>query len=342
MAKLPTDHPIVELIYKWHKSNNGEWRRKHLGGSMIGEECSRKLWYSFRWTLAPNFPGRILRLFETGQLEEQRFVAELNGIGCTVWEEDPDTNRQFTISACGGHFGGSLDGVAMDVPGSKKPHVVEMKTHSAKSFKELKAKKVESSKPMHYAQMQVYGSEMGLERFLYLAKNKDTDELYAERGHIKPSIGQALIQKASRIIFSDEPLERISEDPAFFKCKFCDYSDVCHGTKAPEVNCRTCAFVTPKDDGSWYCERHQTELTTGDQREACVDHLFNPSTINLKVKEYDPEAHTMTYENGLVNCAADSDKGIPSVQISAVDDVTALDGNVSAIVGRFDGEVISD
>lgn len=339
MAKLPTTHPIVEAIYQWHESNQGDWRRKHLGGSMLGEECLRKLWYSFRWTLPPAFGGRMLRLFETGQLEEGRFVAELRGIGCKVWEVDPETGRQITIKMAGGHAGGSLDAIAVDVPGSKNPHVVEMKTHNSKSFKELQAKGVEASKPMHYAQMQIYGYKTDVPRFLYMAKNKDTDELYVERGHIKKTEGKALEAKAERIVFSEEPLDRISSDPAFFKCKFCDYSDVCHGHKAPTVSCRSCAFVTPCQDGTWFCERHKTDLTTDDQKDACPDHLFNPSMLNLEVKQYDPETHTIEYTSGLINAAEDSKAGIGSRQISVANDVRGLDLNALEILNRFDGEV---
>jgi len=339
MAQLPTNHPIVDAIYQWHEQQQGDWRRPHLGGSMLGDECDRKLWYSFRWTLPPSFNGRMLRLFETGQLEEERIVRELRGIGMTVWEVDPDTGKQVRISMAGGHAGGSLDGIGMDVPGSGKAHVLEFKTHNSKSFKELQKKGVEEAKPMHYAQMQIYGYKMELERFLYVAKNKDTDELYVERGHIKRSAGAALEARAEKIVFSDEPLERIATDPSFFKCKFCDYSPVCHGNKAPAVSCRTCAFSTPRPDGTWYCERHSTDLTTDDQKDACPDHLFNPSMLNLEVKQYDPEAHTMEYTSGLINAAEDSREGIGSRQISAAEDVRALDLNCLEILNRFDGEV---
>jgi hypothetical protein len=35
--------------------------------------------------------------------------------------------------------------------------------------------------------------------------------------------------------------ERISEDPAWFECRFCDHHDLCHGDAAAEVTCgRAC------------------------------------------------------------------------------------------------------
>lgn len=58
-------------------------------------------------------------------------------------EVDPETGRQFRVEAHGGHFGGSLDAVALGpLEAPKTWHVVEFKTHSAKSFAELVAKGV--------------------------------------------------------------------------------------------------------------------------------------------------------------------------------------------------------
>lgn len=56
-------------------------------------------------------------------------------------EVDPETGRQFRVEAHGGHFGGSLDAVALGLLEAPKTcHVVEFKTHSAKSFAELVVK----------------------------------------------------------------------------------------------------------------------------------------------------------------------------------------------------------
>jgi hypothetical protein len=72
MAKLPeslTTPPTVSAIYERYEARSGEWRREHLGGSQIGRECDRALWYGFRWATAPDFDGRLLRLFDTGHRE---------------------------------------------------------------------------------------------------------------------------------------------------------------------------------------------------------------------------------------------------------------------------------
>ena len=58
-------------IYKWYASKP-QSHREHLGASLIGAECDRYLWQSFRWVALPQFEGRILRLFDTGTREEAR------------------------------------------------------------------------------------------------------------------------------------------------------------------------------------------------------------------------------------------------------------------------------
>ena len=122
MAKLPEPpSPTREAIFAAYEADRDAGFRPHLGASQVGKSCERALWYDFRWTTPARFPGRILRLFETGQLEEARIVRNLRRIGATVLEVDPETGRQWRVEAHGGHFGGSLDAVALNlqVPQSK-------------------------------------------------------------------------------------------------------------------------------------------------------------------------------------------------------------------------------
>jgi hypothetical protein len=142
MAELPiVVSPTREAIFAAYEADARTGFRAHLGASLIGKSCERALWYDFRWTTTVFHPGRVLRLFETGQLEEARIVRNLRRIGATVLEVDPETGRQWRVEAHGGHFGGSLDAVALNLPEAPKTwHVVEFKTHASKSFVELVAK----------------------------------------------------------------------------------------------------------------------------------------------------------------------------------------------------------
>ena len=223
--------------------------------------------------------GAILRLFETGQLEEARLVRDLRATGATVLEVDPETGRQFRVDAHGGHFGGSLDAVAIGLLEAPKTwHVIEFKTHSAKSFRELVDKGVAQAKPQHWAQMQVYMHLTGLTRAMYVAVCKDTDALHIERIPADPAQGQRLLEKARRIIDAQHPPERISADPAWFECRMCPHHGHCHGEEAAAVTCRSCLHSTPVE-GGWHCARLDRALDAADQRRACPRHLFIPDLV---------------------------------------------------------------
>jgi hypothetical protein len=145
-------------------------------------------------------------MFDTGKREETRLLEELRGIGAQVWDTDPETGDQWRVVACNGHFGGSLDGVAKGLPEAPKtPAVLEFKTHNAKSFADLLAKKVHISKPQHYAQMQIYMGLMELERALYIAVNKDNDDVYVEWVYFEKDYFGKLIEHAQGLIDMTTP-----------------------------------------------------------------------------------------------------------------------------------------
>jgi hypothetical protein len=284
MVKIPPMFmATVEAIYSAYEDGRNEGFREHLGASLIGKPCERALWYDFRWVTAAQHSGRIMRLFQTGHLEEERLVRDLRASGATVLEVDPETGRQFKVEALSGHFGGSLDGLAVGLRESPRTwHVLEFKTHSAKSYAQLVAKGVTASKPQHAAQMQIYMHLMGLTRAFYLAVCKDTDALHAERVEADPAEAGRLLAKASRIIDAARPPSRISEDPAWFECRMCSHRAVCHEGAMAAVNCRTCLHSTPVE-GGWHCARHDRMRDYGQQLNGCRDHLFIPDLVNGEV-----------------------------------------------------------
>lgn len=298
MAELPEPmHSIENLIYAAYERAADNQDRPHLGASLIGRPCDRALWYLFRWAAPRVFEGRMLRLFETGQLEEARFVANLRAIGCEVHETDP-TGAQWRVSDIGAHFGGSMDAAATHVPGfGKQWCVVEMKTHNEKSFNDLKKHGVRESKPEHYAQMVTYMGETGMERALYLAKNKNDDELYSEKVEFDPVEFARIRARAERIITATEPLARLSNDPSWWQCKMCDYHAICHGEALPKVNCRTCAHSTPELDGDarWSCAHHMADIPLDAQRTGCGDHRYIPVFFQRFAEQTDVRGTDVVY-----------------------------------------------
>ena len=168
----------IRKIFEHYQAKRKNEHRRHLGGSQIGYECKRALWYQFRWAWSPKFEGRQLRLFETGDREEDRIRANLRAVGVTVWDRDPETGRQVSFTEHGGHFALSLDGVGEGFEESSEPHVLEFKTMNDKNFRAMQAKGVKESKPIYWAQMQVGMHLAGLDRAYFIAVNKNTDAIY--------------------------------------------------------------------------------------------------------------------------------------------------------------------
>jgi hypothetical protein len=280
--------PTIDAVYRSYVEARKEEHRAHLGASVIGEECHRKLWYLFHWCgdpTAPGFDGRMLRLFDYGWRAEERFVAELRAAGVRVLDVDPATGKQWTFSALGGHFGCSLDGAGVGF--LERPthwHVVEFKTSNDKNFRRLASNGVQKAQPKHYAQMQIGMEFSGMDRAFYLAENKNDSSLYSERVRHDPAEAQRLLDVAEKVIFSEEPLAGVSDDPSYYQCKWCDFANVCHRSIAPEVSCRNCAHATAERDGTWSCARHDRALSVADQRAACDDHLYHPSIVGQPVE----------------------------------------------------------
>lgn len=309
-------------IDEWCRVTYDDGHRKHLGASLIGRECERELWYTFRWVKHKQFDGRMLRLFQRGHLEEARFIDYLQGIGCEVefmdttapmtllWHAESESYRyvptakldaemsqeecdvtglvvydppftgmfheevaalrsvypeypQFRIEGCGGHFGGSLD-AKIELPpkygAGDALFVNEYKTWATKPFSELTRDGLQVKKHEHFAQMSTYGYKLGIKYGIYMAANKNDDDIHIEVVELDWKLGQRLEVKADRIIQSPTPPPKLSESVTFKTCAYCDMKGPCHENEPYERNCRSCARAQPVDQKQWYCHQHNATI----------------------------------------------------------------------------------
>jgi len=265
-----------------------EQRPRHglrIGAGIAGEACDRKLWLTFRWATAPEvFDAQRLRIFESGREYERRIMHWLGAGGLSVVEyEGVDRHgapKQIGVSFSAGHGYGKLDGEASNVPEATATiHVVEAKSHNAKSWADLLAKGVALSKPDHYAQMQIYMHKRGRSRALYAAVCKDTDDFKTWRVEYDFDFCVRLETRIERIAFSDHAPRRISDDGSKWPCIICRQAPVCHFGAWAETNCRTCLFITALKGGDWFCERLQQTLTREEQELGCGSHLYLPDLV---------------------------------------------------------------
>jgi hypothetical protein len=268
---------IPTLIDVVHESRQ-EKPRPHLGASMLGHKCDRWLWLSFRWAVVEKFSGRMLRLFRRGHNEEQQIISDLRAIGLDVRTPSAGQSRV----DFGSHVSGSLDArIEKGVPGGERiPHIAEFKTHSLKSFNDLRNKGVRDAKPMHWSQMQAYMLGTGLEWALYVAVCKDDDRIHTERIALDKSAAQKLVDKGRRIALSDRMPEPLSADPTWYECKYCAGHDQCFGSKTTkQVNCRTCAHSSALSDSTWHCARWDDLIPVDAQHAGCESHVLHPDLV---------------------------------------------------------------
>lgn len=253
---------IKTEIDEWCVKTYSSEHRDHLGASIIGEACFRRIWYSFRWCRSQLFDGRQLRLFNRGTREEERWIEWLRGIGFTVYDIDPNTGKQYRIFGAKMHYGGSSDAVGT----TPYPELIglnllcEFKTHNAGSFKQLLEKGLVQSKPQHYAQMCSYGKAFGIQYGLYCASAKNDDDIYPFVVKLDPAYADDLTKKAEDIIFSTVPPPKISMQPEFFECKYCPHIGPCHFNEPLEKNCRSCRNALPIDNAEWFCTLYQQTI----------------------------------------------------------------------------------
>jgi PD-(D/E)XK nuclease superfamily len=332
-------------------SAEGSALRSHLGASIIGHQCSRYVWMSWRWIRSNSFGGRMLRLLETGQIMEARMADNLRAIGCELHTAGPD-GAQFRVRAHGGHFGGGMDGAIRNVPEAPVAwHVWENKTHGDKSFRELVAAGVVKAKPQHEAQMQVYMGLSGMDRALYTATNKNTDAIHSERIAFDSQRFAELMQRARSIIENPEPPPRVEVDPMRWPCTTCPMTAWCHGEQVPRVSCRTCAHSTPRLDGAngeWLCERHGQDIPDAFQRTGCDAHRFIPALLDnwAEYVDGDDADNWIRYRlkaNGAEFVNGPPPHGVTSEEIvAAMQNKAALaDPDVMAVRKEFDARIVS-
>lgn len=254
----------------WAERKYNDGFRRHMGASVVGHECQRYVWLSFRWIKAERFDGRRLRLFQRGHREENAFVEYLEGIGCEVIQFDPTLSddipkdkRQIKVSAAEGHFGGSIDGLVKLPPkyGFDEWILAEFKTSgTGAKFKKLKETGVRDNNYRHFVQMNVYMYLLGLKHALYMSVNKNDDTLHVELIEPEYGLGESTVAVAQNMVFENDPPRVIRKSPAAVPCTYCHFKDVCHKGTAPDKNCRSCKYASAGPNKTWICSQFNAAI----------------------------------------------------------------------------------
>jgi hypothetical protein len=311
MAKLPNKGAIIPTtadrvhdLYAMRAAESIEVRG-HLGCSILGQECHRKTWLTFRWAASPAFGGRMERLFERGKREELWLIEDLRALGLNVLEIDPETGKQWRVKW--GHVGGSVDAVVDGL--SERPgwHVLEIKTSNVKQFERLlKSGNVRRAKPEHWAQMQLYMHGLTIGQALYMSVCKDDDRIYSELVNYDETEATKLVALGQMIALSDVPPAKKddkNQPPCLYTSKDgktypCAYRELCWGKSVPAVSCRSCIASTPDEGGSWSCAKDSKGLSVEEQLIGCGDHILSPSAVNASIACVTKTSITYQFDDG--------------------------------------------
>ena len=211
--------------------------RDYLGGSRVGEPCARKLVYEI--THAPkdrDFDADILRVFDAGHQFEALSIRWLRLAGFDLRDRGPD-GGQIGFVAAGGRLRGHADGVIVTGPdiGIGWPSLWEHKALGQKSWTDLVKRGLRLSKPIYFAQVQLYMAYLELEVALLTALNRDTLALHHEAVPFDAAEAQRLSDHAVDILRAADAGElppRIAQAADFYLCRLCPYATRCWETPA--------------------------------------------------------------------------------------------------------------
>lgn len=265
MAQIPqhTD-PTLEAMQKAVEDTQQFQNRDYLGASLIGDLCSRKIWYNIN-----GFPRRKsgaiglmaadsgyyaedktaerLRLVEGVELHTHMADGEQYG-----WEReikleyprkviDPKTGEVSyqEYGKIAGHYDGLIRGI---IQAPKAIHIWEHKDKDHKKFADFQTKKNKFGEKdtlkewdiNYYGQAQINMhmariDDVQIDRHYLTVSYAGGRKYDSCRTEYNPEDAERLYNKAIKILNADQPPVKLSEKSDFYLCRFCDYRKECHG-----------------------------------------------------------------------------------------------------------------
>jgi len=205
--------------------------RGYLGLSQAGHECRRYLWYMHQGEIGEQPEGRVLRLFELGELVESQVIGGLSMAGCLVYHQQ----REVVFTQGEVRLVGHIDGIVIElVEAPNTPHLLEIKSASKKKFDELlKLGNYEKWNEVYRWQIQFYMMGLRLKRAAVFVCCKDDSRLYMERIKLDKQAATERLQRVFEAITSPLEPERACPRADYYKAKWCQHYAQCFGLSVP-------------------------------------------------------------------------------------------------------------
>jgi hypothetical protein len=309
MAKIPSikiDQTLADVDKALEDKKNSEAPRHYLGMSQVGEECWRKLFYSFRSASKRSWNASGVRNIEDGFVQEDIMAERLRMLDYielhTVDPKNP--KKQIGFSMLLDHFKGHCDGMIKGVKIAPQTwHVWENKAVNVNKFNKLQQYKEKNEKTalaqwdmIYHDQAQIYMHCSQTLRHYLTVQTPGGRDYTSCRTDYNRNAAETIIAKANAIIFDNWVIPaRMSEKREFYQCKWCEYQGVCHDGDFPLVNCKTCRYSEPIKNGVRTCLFHDKDI----EEMACDRHIYNPALVPGVIShEHQDDGCVYQMENG--------------------------------------------
>lgn len=236
------EDPLIDAIYLHiEEEAKKEKPRSYVGASSIGDDCEKKLWYQLRKPeLARERKAPLILAANDGHRGEDLFstyMRQIEGINLITHGAN---GKQLGFSDLDGMFKGHCDGLILGLPQAPKTqhvweHKVKKETGMGSYNELLKLKEKYDIKEVlakwnytYYCQAVIYMHYFDCTRHYTTVALAGSRKFQSIRTNANPQLAKQLIAKAKRIIaYTSAPIG-ISNNPTFWKCKFCDFAEECH------------------------------------------------------------------------------------------------------------------
>lgn len=185
-------------------------------------------------------------------------------VSCDPWHiaeafrRDKWLLRQWKVIDFNKHLSGYFDGKGRHPVYTQNQWImVEYKTYNTKRFSTVYAHGVKKSDYKYYVQVCLGLKKLDLPWCLFLAENKNDDDIYPEVIMRDDATADRFLTTAHTIITSKARPARFAQSPTHFECKTCDYRGPCHLGEPVARNCRSCRNCTAADGGKFFCDKWQ-------------------------------------------------------------------------------------
>ena len=199
--------------------------RSYLGLSQAGHKCPRFLWYVHNNFKQLPINGRVLRLFEMGNIIEQLMFDDFARAGFTIRDAQKEVSFHDDDIKLVGH----TDGVISGLLESNQDHLWECKSMNDKGFKKLLKHGYEANSEIYKFQVHAYALALGLKKIFVSVYNKNDSTLYQERIDLNT---EWIVQKLQDVFWA---IKQKTEPPRkcprvdWWEVRFCNYRKECMG-----------------------------------------------------------------------------------------------------------------